>query len=98
MAGIAAFIQEHDALGAKLLEHFGGNLDDARTALTEHYSGEHDTLADYAQSFTEDCGREIPPSLRNYIDWNSMAQDMVLNGDIYTIEMGFKSYHIFLGR
>ena len=98
VAEIAVFIQEHDALGATVLEHFGGNLEDARAALTEHYSGEHESLADYAQSFTVDRGGEIPPSLRNYIDWNSMAQDMILNGDIYAIEMGFQSHHIFLSR
>ena len=98
VAEIATFIQEHDALGAKVLEHFSGNLDEARTAISEQYSGEYESLADYAQSFTEDCGGEIPPNLSNYINWDSMAQDMEMNGDIYAIEMGFQSYHIFLAR
>ena len=84
-------------MGAKLAEHFGGNLDDARRAF-EDYAGEHESLADYAEQLTTETGMEIPAALRNYIDWASMGQDIELNGDVFAIEMSHKSVHIFWSR
>ena len=97
VADKAAFIAERGELGAKLAEHFGGNLDEARRAF-ESYAGEYESLADYAEGFTLETGTEIPAALRNYIDWASMAQDLELNGDVLTIEMGYKSIHVFWSR
>jgi antirestriction protein len=98
VADMAAFIEEHAELGAKVAEHFGGNLEEARTALTETYQGKYESLADFAQSFHEDCGTEIPSAFRNYIDWDSLGNDMSLNGDITVIEMGYNVRHIFWAR
>ncbi len=97
VAAKASFIAERGELGAKLTEHFGGNLDDARRAF-EDYAGEHESLADYAEQLTTETGTEIPENLRNYIDWASMGQDMELNGDVFIIEMGHNSVHIFWSR
>jgi len=94
VAEIAAFIEERGEVGAKVQEYYGQDLDDARKAF-ENFSGEFESLADYAQQFTEDCGTEIPESLRHYIEYQSMAQDMELNGDVFTIEMGYQSVHVF---
>ncbi len=38
---------------------------------------------------------EIPQSLANYIDYEAMARDLELNGDLFTVETGFKEVHIF---
>jgi len=98
VADMAAFIEEHEELGAKVAEHFGGNLDEARTALTENYAGKYESLAEFVQGFHEDCGTEIPPAFSNYIDWDSLGRDMSLNGDITVIEMGYNVRHIFWAR
>ena len=58
VANIAEFIEENAELGGKLIEHYGGKLKDAKTAL-EHYHGEYESLEDYARSLTEDTS-EIP--------------------------------------
>lgn len=97
VAELAAFIEERGELGAKVLEHYGQDLEDARKAF-ENYSGEFESLADYAQQLTEDCGTEIPESLRHYIDYQSMGEDTELNGDVFTIKMGFQCIHVFGGH
>ncbi len=94
VANLAEFIEEHGALGGKLLEHFGGDLEDAKTAFDNYY-GEFENLEDYARSLTEDCGTEIPANLENYIDYAAMGRDMELSGDILTIETAFDELHIF---
>ncbi len=94
IANLAEFITEHVALGGKLLEHFGGDLDDAKTAF-DNYWGEFGSLEDYAQSLAEDMGMEIPTHLVNYIDYAAMGRDMEMSGDIFTIEIAHDEIHIF---
>ncbi|WP_420346515.1 antirestriction protein ArdA [Pelagibius sp.] len=93
---LALFIVEHGKLGAKVLEQFGGDLDDTKAAF-EEYAGEHRSLADFAQELTEET-TEIPQSLVNYIDYETMARDMELNGDVFTVELGFDEVHVFWSR
>ncbi|MEM6898159.1 MAG: antirestriction protein ArdA [Pseudomonadota bacterium] len=94
---LADFIIEHGVLGAELLRYFGGDLEGARTAF-EDYAGEFNSAAEFAEQLHEDIGTEIPDSLRNYIDWDALARDMALNGDITIIETGFSDIHIFWSR
>ena len=91
---LALFIDEHKELGAKLLGHFYDVVDDAKKALEENYYGEFKSVADYAQEITEET-TEIPENLSFYIDYELMARDMELNGDIFTIETGYEEVHIF---
>jgi len=77
-----------------LIEHYGGDLGDAKTAL-EHYHGEYESLEDYARQHVEDCGPQIHDSLAAYIDYKSMARDWEMSGDIFTIETAFDEVHIF---
>lgn len=90
---VALFIEEYPEFGAALLNHFG-DLDDAKKAAQDSYCGTHSSLAGYAQELTEET-TEIPESLRHYIDYDSMARDMELNGDVFTIETGYQQVHIF---
>jgi len=94
IADLAEFIGEHEVLGGKLLEHFGGYLDDAKTAF-DNYWGEFENLEEYARSLTEDIGTAIPTPLENYIDYAAMGRDMEMSGDIFTIELAFDEIHIF---
>ena len=91
---LACFIEEHGKIGAELLSHFGGNLDDARRAMDEDYCGCYESLADYVQELTEDT-TQIPESLQYYIDYERMGRDMEMGGDVFTIETGYKDVHIF---
>jgi len=91
---IACFIEEYPELAGELLNQFGGDLEDARKAIEESYSGCHSSLADYAQELTEGTS-EIPSHLENYIDYERMGRDMELGGDIYTIETAHDEVHVF---
>lgn len=94
---IACFLEEHNALGGALLEHWCGDLEMVQTALEEDYYGTYESLADYAQELTESCV-EIPASLQFYIDYDAMARDMKLNGDVYTLELAHGEIHVFCNR
>jgi len=94
---LADFIEEHGELGAKLMSHFGDDLAEARAAF-EDYAGEYRSAADFAESLHEDTGTEIPESLRYYIDWQALARDMALNGEIMVFQTGFDEVHIFWSR
>lgn len=89
----ARFVAEHGKLGAKLIDHFG-NIEQAREALEERYRGCFESLADYVQELTEGC-TSIPEHLRFYIDWQAMARDAELNGEVLTIETAFDAVHVF---
>ncbi len=95
IAGLAAFIEEHGEMGAKLIEHMGGDKDSAETALQDHYIGQYESVADYAQELTEDM-TDIPESLIYYIDYEKMARDMTIN-DLIVIETGYREQHLFWG-
>lgn len=93
---LAAFLTEHDDLGAALLDHFGGDIEDAQKALEDRHLGQHASLAEYVQDLTEDC-TSIPPNLRHYIDWQAMARDAEMSGDVFTVSTSFDVVHVFAG-
>jgi len=93
VAEIAAFIGEHGALGGKLIEYFGGDLDDARQAMEDCYFGEYASVADFAQESTENA-QDIPEALAPYIDYEAMGRDWEIS-DLIVIETGFEQVPIF---
>lgn len=95
VAKLAAFIAEHGRLGAELIAHFG-EIEEARMALEDRYHGSYASVADYAEQFTEET-TDIPQVLRSYIDWEAMARDWEIGGDIITIETAHDEVHIFSG-
>lgn len=94
VAELAAFIEEHGELGAKLYEHFGNDLDEARAAFDD-YSGEYRSAAEFAEQLHDDLGTEIPDSLTYYIDWQALARDMALSGEIMVVQTDFDAVHVF---
>lgn len=94
---IACFIEEHEGIGSELLNQFNGDIDEATKAIEENYCGCYASVADYAQELTEETG-DIPKHLEFYIDYNRMAYDMEVSGDIFTIEVGHGEVHIFWSR
>ncbi|MDT0495824.1 antirestriction protein ArdA [Algiphilus sp. W345] len=76
----------------ELLAYFG-DLDDARTAMEDHYAGVYRSVADVAEELTGET-TEIPDNLRFYIDCERMARDLVVN-DMLVIELSFEEVHVF---
>ena len=97
VAQMGAFITEHGALGAGLLEQFGGDMDQAETALQDCYHGQFACLADYMEELTTES-ITIPEVLRYYIDWNAMARDAEMGGDLFTIKTAHDEVHVFSDR
>jgi len=93
VVALVEFINEHGRLGAKLLNHFGNDFNDANKAL-ENHAGECESLADFAQELTEESTK-IPKNLAFYIDYEAMAKDMEMSGDVFTIELRFDQIHVF---
>lgn len=98
VARMGAFIAEHGALGAGLLEQFVGDIDQAETALQDCYHGQHASLADYMEELTVESGVTIPEALRYYIDWEAMARDAEMSGEFFTIETAHDEVHVFSSR
>jgi antirestriction protein len=96
VSALAAFIAEHGEIGAALLDHYSGSVDEAREAMTDRYMGSHASLADYMQELTEET-TTIPDSLRHYIDYQAMARDAELGGDLFTVSTAFDVVHVFAG-
>lgn len=97
VARMAAFIAEHGAPGAGLLKHFGGDMDQAETALQDCYHGQFASLADYMEELTTESVT-IPEALRYYVDWQAMARDAEMAGDLFTIETAHGEVHVFSNR
>ena len=96
VAELAGFLAEYGTLGAELYNHFGGDLDEAREAMTDRYHGEYAALADYMQELTEQS-ITIPKALEFYVDWAAMARDAEMSGDIFVIETAHDEVHVFAG-
>ena len=94
---IAVFLLEHGVLGALVLEHLCGDLEAARTALVEQYHGVFTSLADCFQEVIEES-TAIPERLRYYIDWEAMARDARLNGEVFAVETAHDEVHVFWSR
>ena len=96
VAGIAAFLVEHGALGAAVLDHCDSDLDEAVEAIADRYLGIYESLADYVRDLTEET-TSIPEGLRFYIDWEAMARDAEIGGHLFGLADGEGNLHIFSG-
>ena len=94
---IAAFLRARGRLGALVLAEVGGDLDAAVSALDEQYRGVFASLADCFQDLTEET-TAIPETLRFYIDYEAMARDARLNGEVFTVETAHHEVHVFWAR
>jgi antirestriction protein len=97
VARMAAFIAEHGTLGAGLMELFAGDIDQAETALQDYYHGQFASLADYMEELTTESVT-IPEALRYYVNWDAMARDAEMGGDLFTIETAHGEVHVFSNR
>ena len=93
ISDLAAFIGEHGALGGKLLDHYGGDLDDARLAIEDSYCGRYRSAAEFAEELTEQSG-PAPGKPRFYIDYEAMARDLKINY-ILMLETRLEDVHVY---
>lgn len=94
---IAAFLRERGELGALVLDHVNGDLSEAEGLIEDGYRGRYSSLADYLQELTEESA-QIPEALRLYIDYEAMARDAEISGDVFTIAADGGEVHVFSGR
>ena len=91
---IALFLEETPAVGSELLNYYGGDLEAAKRAAEESYTGTYISLASYAEEWTDNTA-EIPEDLAYYIDYERMGRDWELSGEIFTIEVAHDEVHVF---
>lgn len=60
------------------------------------YAGEYSSVAAYAEEVTREC-YDIPSWVDSYIDWEYMARDWELSGDIWTERAG-GNYTVYVFR
>lgn len=98
VAEMARLIAEHGEVFAGLLSHFGGDMKDAKRWMEDGYRGEWDSLIEYVENFLDDVyGGELkglPNIIRHHIDYEGIAHDFEVSGDIFTIECERK-VHVF---
>lgn len=92
----ASFIEEHGSLGVEVYNYYD-DLEEACEALCDRYVGCYRSLADFAQELTGET-TTIPENLTYYIDYDKMARDMEMSGDILSIETGMGAVHVLWGR
>lgn len=93
---IAAFLAEHGTLGAAVLQHYCGDLDEACDALTERYCGCFQSVGDYMEEAVKEAMR-VPDQLDWYIDWQAMGEDAERNGELTIVQIAHDEVHVFAG-
>ncbi|MEZ4682098.1 MAG: antirestriction protein ArdA [Caldilineaceae bacterium] len=94
---LAQFIDSYGELGAKLLSHCDNDVEDAKMVMDDDYAGCYHSAADFAEELTTET-TQIPENLQVYIDYECMARDWEMSGDIFTIETAYDEVHIFWNR
>ena len=89
----AEFIVDHKNIGLAVLDHCAGDISDAEDMI-ERFCGEFVSLADYAEDFVSQS-ENLHEHLAYYIDYQAMARDMELSGDIMSIEVSEDRVLIF---
>ncbi len=75
-----------------MIDHCG-DVEAAKTALEDHYSGEYESMSDFAEQLTEET-TSVPDSLAFYIDYEKMGRDLEIN-DVFTLETAHREVHVF---
>ena len=95
VVALATFAEEHGALGGEVLSYYGGDLEDARTALEDRYAGAYASLEDFAEEICSEQFVSVPERMRGYIDYEAIGRDMSLGGDIITFDLAYDDIRIF---
>jgi len=95
---LAQKLEEHGEIFEVAYDNFG-DVDEAIKAVDEDFHGEHKSLEDYVQEFYEenysDVMKNLPDALRYHIDWEGVARDWEIGGDVWTAELEDGNVAIF---
>lgn len=97
---LAALIEEHgEAIALFYSNDTGRDIDSLADDFQEAYRGQHNSVKDYAGDLMDDCYGDImnslPDVLRFNIDYDGIARDLELGGDIWSAEDSDGNLHIF---
>lgn len=96
VAALGALLEEHGReLVAAVYARGYRDGDAIEEVLTDKRLGVYDSLGDYAEAMNED--KEIPQELRMYVDWERMAEDWLMSGELFAVEIDDR-LHLFSTR
>ena len=91
ITSLAECLSKYGGLFGEVYEYYQ-SIDNTIQAFESGYIGSYESLADYAIEIISD----VPSHLEYYIDYQSMARDMEINGEFTQFKYQ-GSHHIFLG-
>ncbi|MDX2116828.1 MAG: antirestriction protein ArdA [Planctomycetota bacterium] len=98
---VAVAIGTHGELFSEVLHHCDDEIDRAIQLLQECHSGPYNSPADYASELFEDCYSKeleaLPSVVRWAIDWEVVASELELSGDVLIIRHKH-AFHVFDGH
>jgi antirestriction protein len=100
LARVAEGVDRYGAGFLAALSLCGGvrGVEEAFKRIEDGYQGAWESVRDWVEELMEDChGRELealPPLLRYAIDWDDVARELELSGDVETVELE-NQQHIF---
>lgn len=90
VAAAAQGIVQYGPVFAALVSYVGGvgQVREAQRHMENGYHGAFDNLADYVEQLVDDCYSDtlnsLPDFIRYHIDYNGIARDLELSGDVFT--------------
>jgi len=101
VCAIGAAIVEHGTIFTAYLERVAfptgaQRVPEVVAGFNESYQGAYESVEDWAEQYLDDVGllKQVPESIRSYVDLESWAGDAELNGDIFAVEFEGKT-HVF---
>ena len=94
VAEYAEFLVKHGELGVGVFDNVG-DFETAKTLMTEGYHGEYQSEVDFAMNWVEET-MEISEHLKGYIDYQSIADDIFIDG-FFSIRLN-GSTHVFANQ
>ena len=91
---VAEYLEQYGEAASEVLEHFG-DVETATEAYENAYYGVYESLEDYAYEMYQDRLEGVPEDVKRYIDYEAIARDMDLGGEVFVVETGYKEAHIF---
>jgi antirestriction protein len=99
VSALANAIMEHPYLFSEVYNHLGSeDVDATLEYIRDNYLGSYQSLEEYAEQWLEETGglNSLHKNLYYYFDFEKFGRDMEINGDIFTIEEGYKNIHVFI--
>lgn len=97
VSSVACLIVEHGEVFSGLMDHCS-DIEEATRYMEDGYRGEWNSVTEYVEDFMDEVYsgelKGLPDLIRWHIDYDGIARDFELSGDIFTIECGGK-VHVF---